>query len=169
MMFSETDLSRYLLLHWWTYDDSRFKSAAPTNSPLSKATTAYIVSPLRNVTNAVTKDTIKPKKSAVHSAPLADAYANSLSFSRFSCLLLARVLSLLDTLLNSPLLTLMLSTFREFGGTRGCSLQNPTRRSKVSVYGAQWCPELRRRNLATLLLVATLVSGADVLVLLRKR
>ena len=54
------------------------------------------------------QETIKPKKSTLHHAPLADACANSLSFSCFSCLLLARALSLLDTLLDDRLRTLML-------------------------------------------------------------
>src|SRR5215207_8584268 len=116
--FSETDLPEYLLRRWWAYDDSHFKSAAATTSPKTKARTAYTVSPIRNATNVVTKETINPKKSTLHHAPLADEYANSLSFSCFSCLLLARARSLLDTLLDDRLRTLMLTTLRGLGAKR---------------------------------------------------
>src|SRR5215207_10363458 len=117
--FSEIDLPEYLLRRWRAYADSHFKSAAPTTSPKTKARTAYTVSPKRNATNVVTKETIKPKKSTLHQAPLADACTNSLSFSCFSCLLLARALSLLDTLLDDPLRTLMLTTsLRGLGSKR---------------------------------------------------
>src|SRR5215217_4128811 len=113
--FSEIDLPEYLLRRWWAYDDSHFKSAAATTTPKRKARTAYTLSPKRNVTNVVTKETIKPRKSTLHHAPLADEYANSLSFSCLSCLLLARALSLLDTLLDDRLRTLMQTSLRGLG------------------------------------------------------
>jgi hypothetical protein len=72
----------------------------------------------------VTKETIKPKNSTLHHAPLADAYAKSFSFSCFSCLLLARALSLLDTLLDDPLLTLMLTTSLRGLGANGLRLMD---------------------------------------------
>src|SRR5215216_5915253 len=114
--FSEIDLPEYLLRRWRAYADFHFKSAAPTTSPNTKARPAYTLSPKRNATNVVTKETIKPKKSTLHHAPLADACANSLSFSCFSCLLLARALSLLDTLLDDRRRTLMQTSSARFEG-----------------------------------------------------
>src|SRR5215213_1581926 len=55
--FSETTLTEYLLRRWRAYDVSHFKSAAPTTSPKTKARTAYTLSPKRNATNVVTKET----------------------------------------------------------------------------------------------------------------
>src|SRR5919202_224633 len=102
----------------WAYEDFHFKSAAATTTPKTKARTAYTASPKRSATNVVAKETIKPKKSTLHQAPLANECANSLSFSCFSFLLLARALSLLDTLLDDRLRTLMLTTLHGFGAKR---------------------------------------------------
>lgn len=132
---SETSLA-YLLASptLGVQDDSHFKSAAPTNSPKRRARITYIVSPARNATNAVTREAIKPKTSTLQPAPLANAYANSFSFCCFSRLLLAWALSLLDTLLECPLLTLMLSTFRGIGGKRPGGLWSVWRLRNASCF-----------------------------------